>query len=89
MLGQQLDGALGQRVALFAPQLPADIGVHVLGVEADGVQHTDRLGENGLTDAVARHAHYGVLGHGYLSYILRVCPALTLLSLVAGSMLAC
>ena len=44
VLRQQLHGSFGQGVALVDPELPADVRVHVLGVEADRLQHTDRFG---------------------------------------------
>ena len=35
----------------------------VFGVEADGLQDSQRLGQNLVADAVAGHGHYGVLSH--------------------------
>src|SRR5208282_3589811 len=43
VLSQQINGAVGQRVALVAPALPADVGVNVVGVESDSFQHADRF----------------------------------------------
>jgi hypothetical protein len=63
VLGKEVDGLLRQGVPVPDPELPADIGVNVFGVEAYGVQHTDRLRQDGLSDAVPRHADYGVFGH--------------------------
>jgi hypothetical protein len=39
MLGQQFDRAVGQRVAIVAPAVPADVGMNVLGVKTDSFQN--------------------------------------------------
>src|SRR5262249_14972454 len=63
VLGQQVDSAVGQSVAFVAPALPADVGVDIVGVEADGFEDAQSLGKNLIADAVSRHGDYGVLGH--------------------------
>ena len=37
---QQVDRAVRQRVALVAPEVPADVGVNVVGLEADRLRDT-------------------------------------------------
>ena len=44
MLFQQVDGALGQGIALLAPEFPADVGVDVIRLEPDGVEYADGFG---------------------------------------------
>ena len=63
VLGEQVDGALGQRVALVAPVVPADVRVHVLGVESDRVEDPDGFRKDRLAHAVAGHADHCVAGH--------------------------
>jgi len=63
VLGQQINRAIGEGVALVAPAVPADIGVDVLGVEADFFKDADCLGQNLIADAVTRHAYDCVFGH--------------------------
>ena len=62
-LPQQLDGALGQRIALVPPALPADVGVHVVGFEADRVEHANRLRQNLVANAVSRHGYDRMFRH--------------------------
>ena len=63
MLGEQVDSAVGQGIALGAPAVPTDIGGNVVSVEAYGFQDAKRFGEDLVTDAVAGHSHYSVFGH--------------------------
>ena len=53
---------VGQRVPLGAPEFPADVGVNVIGLEADLVEDTDGGGQDDLADAVAGHGDDGSLG---------------------------
>ncbi len=39
VLGQQFHGALGQGITVVAPAVPADVGMNVFGVEANGFQN--------------------------------------------------
>ncbi len=57
VLAQQLDGALGQRIAFLDPALPADVGVNVLGLEADRVEHANCLGQDLVANAISRHGY--------------------------------
>ena len=63
VLLEQVDGAVGERVAFVAPDLPANVGMNVFGVEADGFQDSQGLGKDLIADAVARHGHYCVFRH--------------------------
>ena len=63
VLAQQIDGALGQRIAFVAPALPANVGVHVVGLEADRVEHANRLGQNLVSNAVSRHGYDRMFCH--------------------------
>jgi len=38
MLGQQIDRPLRQRITLLAPEVPSDVGVDVVGFEANRLQ---------------------------------------------------
>ena len=67
MLPQQLDGARGQSIAFPNPAFPSDVGVHIVGVEADRIEHAKRVGENLIADTVARHDYDGVLCHELLT----------------------
>jgi len=44
VLGEQVDGAVGKGIALSAPAVPTDVGVDVVGVEADGFEDAERFG---------------------------------------------
>src|SRR5208283_4617972 len=55
VLGQQINGALWQGVALFAPALPADVGVNVLGIKPDSLKNPQSFGENLIPDSISRH----------------------------------
>ena len=43
MLGQQLERALGQRIALVDPELPADVGMNVVRLESHGLEDPQGL----------------------------------------------
>ena len=63
VLPQQLDGALGKGIAFLDPALPADVGVDVFGLEADGVEHPNRLGQDLIANAVSGHGYDGMFCH--------------------------
>ncbi len=63
VFGKQLNCPVGQGVALGAPAIPADVGMNVLGIKADSLQDTHRLGKNLVADAVARHRDHRVFSH--------------------------
>ena len=71
MLPQQIDGALGQRVALVPPALPADVGMHVVSFEANSVEHANGLGKDLVANAVSGHAYDGVFCHDSNSSVTR------------------
>ena len=60
---EDVDGAVGQRVALLAPELPPDVGRHVLGVEPESVEHQPRRFHHIHADPVTGHPGDFVLGH--------------------------
>ena len=60
---QQIDGALGKGIAFLDPALPPDVGVYVLGFEADGVEHADRLGQHLIADPISGHGYDGMFCH--------------------------
>ena len=63
VLGQQIDGALRQGIALSAPAFPADVGMDVFGVEADSFQNPQGLGQNLVADSISGHSDYGMFCH--------------------------
>src|SRR5664280_2678386 len=63
VLAQQLDGALGKSIAFLGPALPADVGVYVVSVETDGVEHPNRFGQDVIANAIARHGYDSVFSH--------------------------
>jgi hypothetical protein len=77
VLREELDGLGGQGVALVDPEVPTDVGVDVVGVEADRFQYADCLGEYGLSDPVPWHRDDGVLGHECCSISLLDRASLT------------
>jgi hypothetical protein len=63
VLSQQLDRLLGKRIPLGNPKAPADVRMHVLGVESNRVERANGLREYQLADAVTRHRNHRVLRH--------------------------
>jgi hypothetical protein len=66
MFGKQIDGALRQGIAFFAPASPADVGVNVLGVEPYCFQNAQGLRENLIADSISGHGDYGMFCHDCL-----------------------
>src|SRR5215467_12485042 len=62
-LREQVDRPLRQRVALAAPAIPADVGMNVFGIKSDCLQNPQSLGQNLISDSVARHRDYRTFGH--------------------------
>ena len=60
---EQVYGALRQGIALVHPALPADIGMDVLGIESNRIQHAQCLGQNLVPDPIAGHADHRVFRH--------------------------
>ncbi len=63
MLAQQVNGALGQRIALVNPALPANVRGDVVGREANRIENTNRFGQHLVADAIPRHDHYLAFCH--------------------------
>ena len=63
MLPQQLDRALGQGIAFFDPALPSDVGVDVLRLKADGIEHPNRLAQDVIANAISGHGYDGMFAH--------------------------
>src|ERR1035437_7501739 len=57
MFPQQVDRALRKRVALLAPTLPSDIGMHIIGLEADRFQNANCLGQHLVANSISRHSN--------------------------------
>jgi len=65
VLAQQLDGALGKSIAFLDPALPADIGMYVLSLETDGIEHPNRFGQDLVANAIAWHGYDCMFCHEY------------------------
>jgi hypothetical protein len=59
----QFNSALGQWIALSAPEFPADIAVYVLGIQFNVVQYKLSGFHNVVTDTITGQPGYFVFCH--------------------------
>jgi hypothetical protein len=60
---ERLHGAIGKRVAFLAPELPADIARHVLGIKFHSIENDSCRLHHIVPHAVARHPRNSVFSH--------------------------
>ncbi len=63
VLRQKVQGPLREGVALLDPELPADVGVDVVGLKAHGIQNSKGLLQNDLSNPVSGHGDHGMACH--------------------------
>ena len=72
MLLQEVQGALGEGISLFHPELPSDVRVDVFGIEPYRVQNPEGFFQNHLPDPVSGHRDHCVTCH-YPLHSERAC----------------
>ncbi len=63
MLLEKIEGPLRERIPLGDPEVPADVGVDVVGFETHCVENTKGLVQDNFPDPVAGHGHHGMACH--------------------------
>src|SRR5581483_12342918 len=57
VFGQQVERAVGERVAFAPPEFPTDVSMDVVGFEPDSLEDAQRFGQHLVSNAVTRHGY--------------------------------